>query len=355
MKNNIMLASIASIILIFNTGCQPSSAGDMIKPEVDLKKHSAVVNNISKYTDGLENLNELMHSYNDNKIRLAVAPVENKTSAVGKLPNDITLMVNSALNEIGEKVQAYMYSDYVLANTEDLYIIEGAITEFDTLEKSKRGFQAGVHGGKGRGEYDVDGSSDDDDSLSKMTIDFNLIDARSGAYVPRVHTSNSIDIVKKSASNDFGFSILGSGFGISSEVAKEQGIHSALRLLVDLSMIELIGKFKKYPYWVCVAGGKTDTRLLRHIKKDFESYSQTKKVQHITFLLSLINKNVFPSDNLNAESKEAIINFKNKFGLLPLNDSISAELYVSLLENVAKLKADMLHSSNVNESYKGLL
>ncbi|MBD3795692.1 MAG: hypothetical protein IE881_07145 [Epsilonproteobacteria bacterium] len=352
MTRRIVISSLLVATILF-TGCNP---GKITEPEIDLPENSAVEEKITKYTDALENLNEIMEVYQEGSIALTVAPVENKTAAIGQLPNDVTIMVKSAINQIGGKVRVYMYTDGVLGSVKNLYVIEGAITEFDTTSSSRRGFNAGLHGGKGRGEFDTDGSADDDDSISNMTVDFNIIDAATGAYVPNVHTSNSIKIIKKSASNDFGFSILGSGFGLSASASKSQGVHSAIRLLVDLSIVELIGKLKEYPYWVAVSGGKVNQRLLRRMKRNFSRYSTDRKTLNITHLLSVMDPSLGgAATQLTPETSQAIVNYKKKHGLMPIDNSLSADLYIHLLEYAPKLKGQLQLKSNVENQYKNML
>ena len=352
MNRSLLLLStlVATIVL---TGCNP---GSIVKPKVELAENSPVEEKMNKYTDALENLNEIMDVYRESGINLAVMPVENKTSAIGKLPNDVTIMVKSALNEIGSKVHVFQYSDQVLNDVKKLYLVEGAITEFDTTSKTKRGFNVGVHGGGGRGEYDSDGSSDADDSVSNMTVDFNMIDAATGAYVPQVHTSNSIKIIKKSSSNDFGFSILGSGFGLSASASKTQGVHSAIRLLVDLSMVELIGKLREYPYWVAVSGGKVNQRLLRRMKRNFSRFPEESKAIYITHLLSIIDPSIKPQQKtIDAKTKQAIINYKTKYGIMPIDGSLTPALYIHLLEYAPKLKGELQLESDVSNKYNKML
>lgn len=352
MKRSIGVFSLLTAALIF-TGCNP---GKIVKPDVELAENSAVEEKMNKYTDALENLNEIMDVYRESGIALAIMPVENKTSAIGKLPNDVTIMVKSAINEIGDKVRVYQYSDQVLSTVDKLYIIEGAITEFDTTNSSKRGFNAGVHGGKGQGEYDADGSADADDSISNMTVDFNLIEAATGAYVPKVHTSNSIKIVKKSASNDFGFSILGSGFGLSASASKSQGVHSAIRLLVDLSMVELIGKFREYPYWVAVSGGKVNQRLLRRMKRNFSRYPDESKAIYITHLLSVIDPTIKGQQKtIDEKAGKAIVNYKTKYGLMPIDTTLTPDLYIHLLEYAPKLRGQLQLEDALSNKYNKML
>jgi len=119
MKKNLLVLNALTTALIF-TGCNP---GNVLKPDVELAENSAVEEKMNKYTDALENLNDIMEIYRESGISLAIMPVENKTSAIGKLPNDVTIMVKSAINEIGDKVRVYQYSDQVLSKIDKLYIV----------------------------------------------------------------------------------------------------------------------------------------------------------------------------------------------------------------------------------------
>ncbi|TQV64214.1 MAG: hypothetical protein FNT15_01400 [Sulfurovum sp.] len=352
-REKLFLSVVASMLILTQ-----SQAGlfSMTKPDVEVAENSVIEERITKYTDALENLNEMTEVYGGSTINVAVVPVENKTAAIGKLPNDVTIMVKSALNEIGGKVRSYTYNDQTLTSVEKLIVIEGAITEFDTTNTSKSGWNVGIKAGKGRGEADGDASADADDSISNMTIDFNMIDAATGAYIPKVHTSNSIKIIKKSASNDFGFSILGSGFGLNSSVSKEQGVHSAIRLLVDLSMVELIGKYKEYPYWVAVSGGKVDQRLLRRMKQNFERLSPEDKSVQVSYLLSLLDPSLGGGTTVfDGKMQQALVNYKNKYGIMPIDTSLNSDIYLHLLENVPKLKGQMQLKSTLNNQYDKML
>lgn len=347
MKNKLLGVALATSAIVLLSGCG-SQMAKAIQPKIDLAQSSEVTANINKYTDGLDNLNEMLRLYDETQIKIAAMAIVDKTAEGTPLPGDITIMVNSALNEIGEQVEAYVQVDDLFKKgIVNSYIIQGAITEYDVLERSNRGANVAVHGGKGKGEYDADAGSTDDDSTAKLTIDFNIIDAQTGAFVSKVHTSNSIKIIKKSGSADFGFSIMGSGFGLSASASKEQGKHAAIRLLVDLSIIELIGKLKKQPYWICVPGAKKDRKLLRDIKRDFERNSNEHEQRALVdFYLPLLGVEATP---------QGIIAYKRRYGLLPANSDVTPDLYMSLLVNAKTMHDQKTSTNKSKQTYKNLL
>ncbi len=344
MKKILLGIGLTTSLVLLSSGCG-SQMARAIQPTIDLPESSEITFNINKYTDGLDNLNELLRLYSTPQIKISALPIENKTAQGTPLPQDITIMVSSALNEIGDKVVAYA-NPAAIEGMDNAYIIEGAITEYDVLEKSNRGMNLAVHAGKGKGEADGNTESSDDDSMAKLTIDFNIINAQTGAYVSKVHTSNSIQIIKKSESADFGFSIMGSGFGINASTSKEQGKHAALRLLVDLSIIELIGKLEKQPYWVCVPGAKKDRRLERDIKRNFTRMAGDRQGALIGELLGLVNEDI---------SEAGLISYKRKNGILPINSNVTAEVYMDLLENVRNIQEQKISTRKSKQSYNNML
>jgi len=348
MKKILLGLGLTTTIVILATGCGGSQLAKAIQPEVELAQSSEITENINKYTDSLDNLNEMLILYSDPVLHVSALEVLNKTAQGTPLPDDITIMVNSALNEIGDQVIAYKNPGQLDGQgIENSYIIEGAITEYDVLERSNRGMNLAVHAGKGKGEADANTESTDDDSTAKLTIDFNVINAQTGAYVAKVHTSNSIKIVKKSASADLGFSIMGSGFGLNASMSREQGKHAALRLLVDLSMVELIGKLQKEPYWICVPGAKKDRRLQRDIKREFtRKYSVETQVFLVNRFLNLVGM---------PEDVSGIIQYKKQYGVLPINGDITAELYMSLLMNAKGVQEQKSSASKSQQMHNNML
>lgn len=347
MKKTLLGIGLVTSMALLLTGCG-SEMAKAIQPTVELSENSEVTVNINKYTDGLDNLNEMLRLYEEGGIKVAALPVENKTAAQGPLPADITIMVNSALNSIGDQVVAYMEpADLFKQGIPDSYLIQGAITEYDILERSNRGTNLALHGGDGKGEYDADAGSDDDDSTAKLAIDFNVIDAQTGAFVSKVHTSNSIKIVKKSGSAEFGFSIMGSGFGLNASVSKEQGKHAAIRLLVDLSMIELMGKLRKQPYWICVPGAKKDSRLARDIKRNYtRKYNEESKAILINYYLKLVGEE---------QSEAGIIAYKTKQGIMPIDPQMTPDLYMNLLLNAKTHQEQKASIDKSEQKYNNLL
>jgi 3D (Asp-Asp-Asp) domain-containing protein len=332
---NIKKILLSSAVALMMTGCM---APQTLAPEVK-KPETIAETKITKYSDALENLGELMELYKDSPLYIAVEPVENKTANLSKLPADITVIVESAINKIGRKVILTPgLNEQVLNSNEDYIVLKGAITEFDAnVETKSSEFNIGAFLNAGGVERDAEASADRNSGVSSITIDFNVIDPRSRLFIPQVNTSNSMKINKVTATNEIGFSIAGNALGLTGKATKEEGIHSIIRLLVELSIVEIIGNLRSYPYWVAISNANQDIRLLKKMKKDFNRFPESKKVRFVQHLLRTMDYSVGAVGKLDKSTRNSIIKFRKRFRLLPYSGKIDSDLYVKLLEEAPKM------------------
>jgi hypothetical protein len=265
---------------------------------------------------------------------------------VGKLPADVTVMAESALNSIGShKIITVPYDFADPANVQgDYFWIKGAITEYDVTMTSGKGIDFGLSltGLKniGRGnskDGDLNGNIESELKSATITMDFNIVNARTKQFIPGVHTKNSMRIGSLTDSHDFSFSIAGTGAGVNGSVTRQQGIHASIRLLIELSLVELIGKLRTYPYWICIHNGKIDNDLLEKMRSDFINFDLNKRLFYIQHLLSIIYPDVLIGDKNMKNTNQRIIEFKKDNNIIPYNSEINTELYTKLLIEIPRI------------------
>ncbi len=323
MKKAIKLSMIALSMLIIN-GC--------MEPKVDLTKDSDRKTKIQNtaYSQALRNVNSMLAIFHGKKVFIYVSPIVNRTSKAGKVPPDLSVVVNGSFNKIGSYV-AIIDDPNRSYNTgkSKFYKINGAVTQFDTTETSGSGIkgsaEATYHGQQGVSDFGSSGGS----KTVELTLSFNPVDVVTGLLVPRTSTSNQIKVEKKNSSNEFAFSILGSGIGINSALSKSHGIDSSLKILVELSVVEALGKLTKYPYWL-LTGGEVNPDVVDTLQRKFLRSSVQGKIQKISYLLSLTDSSVRTTKMMDSNLKQAIIKYKSSHGL-PANAVIDKKLYMSLL------------------------
>ncbi len=320
MKNMIKL-SLITIGILALTGCTP--------PKVELSESGKITDIKTDYTQSLRRVNSMIAIFNGQPISVFIKPIVDRTASGGKLPRDISTIVKKSFNSIGSNVKTMFAINLKNPPKNRFYIIEGAITEFDLVKVSGSGRDVAGQGTYNGQQGSIDAGVDREDKLTKLAITFNPQDPTTGNYVPNASTSNRIEIEQKSAGNEIAFSILGSGIGLDNSITKAQGLHSSINILVELSVVELLGKLTKYPYWL-LTGGKVNQDIVDYLTKRFLRDRLSQKIQKVSYLLSLRDSNIQPTTMMNDALKQAIINYKSTHGM-SADDTISLELYKSLL------------------------
>lgn len=282
----------------------------------------------TQYSAIRDDINSMVSVFYGKPINIIVDGIENKTKARAELPANISDVVNIAFNEIGENVNTIANPDMV-GGYKQVYIIHGAITEFDVMEERNSGLNTDIEGGNGRGQWTTSGELGRESKITNMTIIFNPEDINKGSFIPKSSTSNRITIYQKSNANEFGFFIFGSGFGSNQSITKSQGIHSSIAVLVDLSVAEVLGKVAKFPYWL-LTKGKVNEYLLNQLTEKFLDDKLNQKLYKISYLLALQDSSVQPTRVMTPALEIAIKSYKKTHGMRE-NLHFTQEFYRSLL------------------------
>lgn len=267
----------------------------------------------------------------------------------GEIPGDITEMTKSALNAIGGNVVYIPYSPVFINNQmvtgysnfqgkliPDV-VLSGGITEFDRGLETRgsntdfgvttKPFNVNQHWVPGD-TISVDYNQEDQESLARITLDFNLLDFRTMSGVARMQTVNSINVYKAVADRELGFTIFGPTFGLKGTVKKVQGRHAAIRLLVQASVLQVVGKYLALPYWKLIPGMPADQVVLDKIRQDYRNLSQSDKIGEMQTCLYLKGYNVPVTGQMDNRTQEALAGFKANHQLAA--GAGDAELYVEL-------------------------
>lgn len=272
----------------------------------------------------------------------------------GEIPRDITEMTKSALNAIGGNVVYIPYNPVFINNQvvtgysnfqgkliPDI-VLSGGITEFDRgLETRGRNTDFGVttrpfnvNESWVPGDYiSVDYSQGDKDSLARITLDFNLLDFRTMAGVARMQTVNTINVYKALAEKELGFTIFGPTFGLKGTVKKVQGRHAAIRLLVQTSVLQIIGKYLYLPYWKLIPNMPADPVVLERIRDDYRNLSEQDKVAEIQTILYLKGHNISVDGRYDDRTQDALAS--QKPGYDTSRGVRDPELYVELWSSLS--------------------
>ena len=160
------------------------------------------------------------------------------------------------------------------------FAVRGSVSQYDeNLARSTvdGGVSLGPWGTMGLG-----GGSARSTTVNLVGLDLALIDARNWSLVAGVNTSNVAAIVQQGKGLDGEVSFhkrLGLNYGRS--FARSDGRSVALRHLVELSAIELLGRYGRVPYWQCTGTPTTHPDVIQTIDDWVASMNTTARLDRL--------------------------------------------------------------------------
>jgi hypothetical protein len=331
----IVLSSGVLVLLCSSCGW---FVGDIADDEItELHKNMKATTRTTIFTPSLNQLGKLLNAYYIQTTPVQSKNIGNKTGAKN-LPTDLYAMTAAAINKIGRPLIFVPYdAQYVISESSTggtitrLYpkiVLAGGITGFDKAMFDKEremeasggwaGAQAGGHV-KASGNY------------SRITFDLNALDYKTQSYLPQVIASNSIALKKDSLGWGVHGYYMGNGASFDYDLKRKQGIHAALRNLVEFSIIEVIGKCFKVPYWRTIKGALPDKQMISRIANDFSEKNKVQQALIIKKLLFLHGFNGIDRHNyiFKSNEDEALKSAMRQYSAKNMN-----ELYIKLWLNV---------------------
>ncbi len=351
--------TLTSIILL--TGCESNPQN----VDVQLEK-SAPAPTFTIYTSAIDKLGLMTNIYDTEALKIMTTQVSDNTgtsiATQAEIPSDITEMVKSSLNSIGGRITYIPYDPNFISNNMAVgysefsnklipdVMVSGGITEFDRALVSKgKGTDIGLGGTIGGKSIGLDFTDKGKSSLARVTLDFNLVDFQTFAGIPRIQAINSMKLSAAKKETSIGFQIVGNAFGVNGDVQKVQGRHAAVRLLVQLSMIQIVGRYQGLPYWNLIPGATNDQVVVDRVIEKYYALSQNEKIIKFQELLYIMGYDVNVTGQYDSQTDQFLQDFASKNGLS--ESSISPQLYMELYRSLpitheAKHRRDILNNKS---------
>ncbi len=317
-----------------------SGCTGLTKTQIEtMEKNPTPYEKESGYKNSLTTFSAMLAAWNvpETDLYLLGKRVTNQT-ACKSLPMDITQMVATAVNHLGGNVRyipyypTYLELDarlgFPIDRTTPALVIDGAITECDeNLDTTELDTEGDITGTRNDQEGSVGGGYGRSGDLSRIALDFHLMDYRTSQLVPQIQSSMAVDIKSLKGGYDFSLQVLGSGFGLNRSRKLTQGRHNAIRVLVDVSVIQLLGKQLRVPYWRCIEGAQPDPMVLYSLQSDFAGAPEEARIFAIQALLRKWGYEVESSGTVDEATTAAVRDVATKTGV---DAAISPQLYVKL-------------------------
>lgn len=259
------------------------------------------------FSNSLIELGRVNKIFGQGKLRVMVKNIVDNTGtslpSEGEIPEDITEMLKSSLNGVGGNILYIPYDPSFMLNTAKTgystwgdkqlpdIILSGGITEFDrglVTKGENADFGADIKGSP----FTLDFGDKTKSSLASITLDFNLIDFKTFTGIPHMQAINNIKVHKGLRDDSLGFTIYGASIGVKGTMKKIQGRHAATRLLVQLSLIQVLGRYQRLPYWKLLPGTDEDTIVISLLTEDFYALSSKERIAKTQEYLILLGKEV---------------------------------------------------------------
>jgi len=226
------------------------------------------------------------------------------------------------------------------------YNITGAISQADnnvTSDQVSGGLDAG---GNGNAQGGLGGSMNQ--GVTVVTVDMHVQDSTSLQMVNGLTTKNSIAVVRSSVGADLSgrVSALGGHFNVSLD--RTEGMHQAIRILIQLGTVELLGRLAHVPYEQCLTGETVQANALGKAHEGFEAMAEDERVRFAQQkLAALVDPKSFdhavyyhgPANGVaDAATREAIGRYQKDAGLIA-NGQVDLDLYRSLQHREAEAAA----------------
>jgi hypothetical protein len=329
MKNNyrsiFVTSALTAVVLLSGCATTENALKDAEKLLAEREADKALpVANLSQYAAALSRFGQMLNIYKagDPVIYMQSRNIVDATNLsnplVGaEIPGDITEMVRTAVNRIGARVVYVPYHpDYLVAQaqlgakfgvTMPNYLITGALTEFDrALSGSGRSNSLSLEFGQGRGNTTIGADVKRTAIFSALALDLNLVNFSNQQMLPRMQASNVVKVLNLSTEDNASLGFYGDAFGFKLEGKYLQGRHSAIRTLVDLSVLEIIGKATNTPYWRCMPNSKPDPVVLDNMRMAFDSLNPQQKIGLVQVILNKYGQRVEINQKLDDPTTQAL-------------------------------------------------
>jgi len=281
---------------------------------------------ITGFSHALRCMDNLMVDYGVRDISMLVEEIADQTKKIDAGTRDMLISAVSdmtrrsralrvvafgkdATNAISFLASAQRQSAYEIIPQ---YDIKGSVSQFDeNVIRNQKDF------GIGYSPFLNIGAAKDLAS-SILGLDLSVLTTDDMSVLAGVTSRNSVVILKggKGVAADAAYSKFGINYSMT--LSKSEGKSQALRGLVELAVVELVGKLTKTPYWTCLGADRNNEEIKQEVADWYFAMSGS-GVEIVAYFQNQLRRRGFydgPIDgNFNPAMDEAVSNYPGELGL----------------------------------------
>jgi peptidoglycan hydrolase-like protein with peptidoglycan-binding domain/curli biogenesis system outer membrane secretion channel CsgG len=318
--------------LMLLAGCaSPEDAPVISRPK------TMPVRNFTSFSPALTCMDNLFARFGVNGIIITSAGLPDATGEISTGTKD---MLISAISAMSVRSGAFSFVDFdqqqvdvnnlqgLVGFTEDFrvpnYYIRGAITQLDE----------GVIADSGGASIASSAFSlgfNQDKVVSVVSLDMNIGNLLTRQIQPGMSAHNSISVTRNTKVGDAGGTISTYGLFFNLALNRAEGMHAAVRNLIELSTIEVLGKLAEVPYWRCLQIEQTNPAVEATARSWFNDMSEREQIVFVQ--RALASQGLYDaaiSGVRDEATKGAIARYQADNGLIA-DGRINYDLYASLI------------------------
>lgn len=288
--------------------------------------------NITSFGPALQCMDDLLLKAKRPRVRITSTQLPDRTKQVAVGADD---MVINALNQMNRRSNAYIFIDQGItkASTGRLLEIEvqdtkakvqplqpqfyvrGSISQLDEgvqstfvdigLENANEDQKLQDSAGAFRGNRAI------------VTVDLHLVAFPSRQVLAGASVSNSMVITKRRFGSEFSGNIAQIGVGLLFQIENMESTGQAVRNLIELGLIELLGQHAKVPYWTCLSLDSTNAlQSALSERKHVGTDSRAHVMEAQRLLIKMRQLSGRPTGTLDTDTERALAKFQREHGLI---------------------------------------
>lgn len=304
-----------------------------------LPKNSAT-KTITNFTSALRCMDELFLANGKKNIAITSPGIPDAT---GKAKAGDKYMLTTAISNMTKKSNAFIFTDFLMDgsqidnalsryrkqnDSEPTYYITGAVTQLDdnAVKESKSAGFALPWFDSGYGK---------DKTHDVISMDMYVVETATGKILQETSTSNTMVISKENRSGELGGKIFTLGLSFSKDVSRSEGVGATYRTLIELGLIETLGKFTRVPYWKCLDNeSSSNPEFIDKVREWYDVANTSERTLFVQRKLKgMYRYNGSLDGEMNDDLKKSIMEYQVAAGLLP-NGQINFDIYFSLKDDI---------------------
>jgi hypothetical protein len=292
--------------------------------------------NIGNFNEALRCMDDMFLAQGKQDIFITTAGIPDATGLIAAGTKEMFI---TAVSRMSAKSNAFRFVDYdptqtdvqVLSELVGLhddfvapnYYVRGAITQLDSnVLQSSASAGVSIPG--------MDLAINGNQVVSVVSIDLNVGKLITRQILPGISASNSIAVVQSGKGADVGGFIGKAGLSLSVSLDKSEGFHQAVRNLIELSTIEILGKLTRVPYWQCLSIESTNPNYRTEARGWFDTMGETERERVVSAALVRAGYLRDEGNGPNPGLSEAVARYQAENDLVP-NGRVDFDLYYRLL------------------------